>query len=77
MLYSRETSGCFIRKEEILAYKRITVDEYEIQGDYGEGWECVDTQPTLKEAHASLKTYDENESAPHRIIKKRVKIDEG
>lgn len=59
-----------------MAYKRKTRDEYEVQGDYGQGWECVDTQLTLKEAHVSLKAYDENEAVPHRIIKRRVMINE-
>lgn len=55
-------------------YKRITKDEYEIQGCYSQGWECVTTEETLKEAKTQLKCYNDNENYPHRIIKKRVKL---
>ncbi len=56
-------------------YKRKTVDEYEIQGNYGQGWEMVTTESTRKEAKAQLKCYNENEPNPHRIVAKRVKIE--
>ena len=55
-------------------YKRKTVDEFEIQGHYGQGWECVTTEETRKEARAQLRVYNDNEAYPHRIIKKRVRI---
>ena len=58
-----------------MAYKRITKDEYEVQGNYGYGWECVTTEDTMREAREMLRTYDENECGyPHRIMKKRVRI---
>jgi hypothetical protein len=56
-------------------YKRKTVDEYEIQGNYGYGWDMVTTEETRKEARAQVKCYRENEPrAAHRIVKKRVKL---
>jgi len=57
-------------------YKRKTVDEYEIQGNYGQGFECVTTEETRAAAKEQLKTYRENEPQySHRIVKKRVKIE--
>lgn len=55
-------------------YNRKTVDEYEIQGNYGQGWECVTTEETRQTAKDQRKCYDQNEPQyPHRIVKKRVK----
>ena len=56
-------------------YIRKTRDEYEIQGNYGYGWECETTEETLKEAKAQAKCYRENVNYPIRIVKKRIKID--
>ena len=59
-----------------MAYKRITRDEYEIQGYYTNCWEVVCTEATLKEARQTLRAYDQNETKyAHRIKKKRVRID--
>jgi hypothetical protein len=55
-------------------YKRKTVDEYEVQGNYGQGWEMVTTEETRKAAKEQCKCYDNNEPYPHRIVKKRVKL---
>ena len=49
----------------------MTGYEYEIQGNYGYGWELLTTEQTLKEANAQLATYRANESIPLRI--KRVR----
>ena len=54
-------------------YIRKTVDEWEVQGNYGHGWECVTTEESRKDALTQLRCYNENEPYPHRIIKKRVK----
>ena len=45
--------------------------EYEIQGNYGYGWDMLTTEATLPEARAQLATYQANESIPLRI--KRVR----
>lgn len=59
-----------------MAYQRKTEDEYEIQGDYGCGWELLTTEETYREARKMLGCYRYNESGrPYRIIKKRVKLD--
>jgi hypothetical protein len=54
---------------------RKTEDEFEIQGNYGEGFECVTTEETWKAARGTVKTYRKNEPRiPFRVVKKRVKI---
>lgn len=58
-----------------MSYKRKTADEYEVQGNYGQGWECVTTEETRKAAREQLKCYNNNEPYPHRMIKRRVKIE--
>ena len=46
--------------------------EYEIQGDYGYGWDTLTTEETLDSARVQLETYRFNERIPLRI--KRVKV---
>lgn len=53
-------------------YQRKTFDEWEVQANYGDGWDVVTTEETRKEAYEQMKCYDENEiGVPHRIVKKR------
>lgn len=62
-----------------MAYKRKTRDEYQIQGYYDPrtGWEEVTAEDTRKAAKEQLKCYRENEpGTPHRIVVKRVPIQE-
>lgn len=48
--------------------------EYEIQGNYGLGWEILTTENTRIEALKRLKEYDLNELGyKHRIKSKRIK----
>jgi hypothetical protein len=48
--------------------------EYEVQGNYGQGWECVTTEATRSEANAQCLTYDMNEPQyAHRV--KRVEVE--
>jgi hypothetical protein len=63
-----------IRDKGEKMYKRRTIDEYEVQGNYGHGWEMVITEETRKAAKEQRKCYDNNETYPHRIVKKRVKL---
>jgi hypothetical protein len=53
---------------------RTTVDEFELQGEYGQGWELITTEKTRKAARNQLKEYRENEGGLYRIVKKRVSI---
>ena len=48
--------------------------EYEIQGDYGYGWEPVAVEDTLDEARATASLYRENETK-YRFRVRRVKIE--
>ena len=49
-----------------------TAYEYEIQGNYGYGWDLLTTESTLVDARSQLVTYGNNEDVPLRI--KRVKV---
>ena len=45
--------------------------EYEVQGNYGQGWEMLTTEATPEDAAEQLATYDREEPQyPHRV--KRV-----
>lgn len=58
-----------------MAYKRKTEDEFEIQGNYGQGWEMVTTEITRQLARDQIKTYRMNEPGiAFRFVKKRVAI---
>jgi hypothetical protein len=59
-------------------YERIrsTVDSWEVQGNYGQGWECVTAEETYKEAKARIKEYRDNEHVPFRLKFKRERIEE-
>lgn len=57
-------------------YRRKTYDEYQIHGDYGQGFEEVTAEATRKEAKTQLACYRENEPGiAFKIIKKRIKIE--
>jgi hypothetical protein len=60
-----------------MPYTRKTHDEYDIEGNYGQGWEVVTTEETYRAAREQLKCYRENEPQyPHRIKCHRVRNDE-
>jgi hypothetical protein len=50
----------------------MTGYEYEIQGNYGYGWDLLTTEATLSEARTQLSTYRLNEAVPLRIKKVRA-----
>lgn len=55
-----------------MAYERKTIDTWELQLNYGYGWEF-----TREEARARLKEYRENQPQyPARLVKKRVRKEE-
>ena len=57
-----------------MAYIRKTIDTWEIQS-YWNGWECVYTATSRKEALSILKDYRENEpNISHKIVYKRERI---
>lgn len=60
-----------------MAYIRKTKDEYQLLCNYGygDGWEVVLTEETMKEAKERKKEYVGNmPQYPYKIVKKRVKI---
>ena len=61
-----------------MAYKRKTKDEFQIQGNYGCGFECVTVEETWREAIATVKLYREEEPMyQHRLKIVRVPIEQG
>lgn len=59
-----------------MAYQRKTRDEWELQGHYGCGWECLTTDDTRAGIRQTLREYRENEGGNYRVIKRRVPIAE-
>ena len=59
-----------------MAYVRKTEDEYDIEGNYGQGFEIVTCETTWKLAKETIKTYRTNEPGiAFRIRKHRVPIE--
>ena len=46
--------------------------EYIVQGNYGQGWEDVGAHDNKRDARGEKRTYDANESQPHRVIFRRT-----
>lgn len=58
-----------------MPYIRSTKDVFEIQGNFGQGWECVTAEETRKDAGVQLRCYRENDTKySYRIVKKREKL---
>lgn len=57
-----------------MAYIRKTEDEFDVEADYGQGWEIVTCEPTWQRARDRVKEYRENEGGTYRIKKRRVPI---
>lgn len=57
-----------------MAYERKTRDEYELQGDYGQGFELLTCESTYGEIRARLREYRDNEGGTYRIRTRRVPI---
>lgn len=59
-----------------MAYTRKTRDIWEVQGSYGQGWECVTAEEKFSEALARRREYRENEpQTAFRIKLTREKIE--
>lgn len=54
-------------------YVRSTEDVWDVEGNYGHGWECVTRETSRAEAKDRLKEYRDNEPGPFRLVKRRVK----
>jgi len=59
-----------------MAYTRKTIDRWGIMTNYGYGWECENSEYTLKDAKRSLKEYRENSQGDVRLEKHRERVDE-
>lgn len=60
-----------------MAYTRKTRDVWEIQVNYGYGWECETAETSAADAKAQAKCYRENVHFPVRIVKRREPIEGG
>lgn len=58
-----------------MAYKRKTIDRWDIMTNYGYGWECENSEYTLKDAKRSLREYRENVQGDVRLEKHRERIE--
>lgn len=59
-----------------MAYVRKTRDEYDVEGDFGFGWEVVTGSESFRDARMQLASYRENAPEwPYRIRKVRVRIE--
>ena len=43
---------------------------FDLEGDYGHGWEVLCSEETRKEARQRLKEYRENEGGKYRIVRR-------
>ena len=58
-----------------MAYVRTTEDEFQIHGNYGQGYEELTCETTWKEAKQCIKDYRENEpGVQFKIVTKRIPI---
>jgi DNA polymerase IIIc chi subunit len=56
------------------AYVRKTEDEFDIEGNYGQGFEMVTCETTRKMARERIREYRDSEPGiPFKIVKHRVK----
>lgn len=58
-----------------MAYIRKTCDRYDIETNYGYGWDVECSEDTLKEARRTVKEYEENARGllGIRIKKRRIR----
>jgi len=54
--------------------RRVLKDEYEVQGNYGHGWEMLCTEDDQAMARLRLKDYFVNVGGNHRIVHRRVPV---
>lgn len=59
-----------------MAYIRTTEDEFQIHGNYSQGFEELTSETTWKEAKQCIKDYRENEpGVQFKIVTKRIQIE--
>ena len=57
-----------------MAYVRKTVDRWDIETNYGYGWEVECSEYTWKDAKAQYRCYLANVSGLVRLVKRREKV---
>lgn len=58
-----------------MSYKRKTQDEYQVWGNYGQGFEELTAESTRREANARIREYRENQpEGTYKIVVKRIPI---
>ena len=57
-----------------MAYTRKTIDRWDIETNYGYGWETENSEYTRTDAKRSFKEYKENLSCAVRLVKRREKM---
>ena len=53
--------------------QRVTETSYDLEGDYGQGFELLCSASTYKEAKANRQDYRDNAPCPMRIIKRMTR----
>ena len=56
-------------------YVRKTRDRWDIETNYGYGWEVECSEYTLKDAKMNLRAYRDNISGLVRLVKRREKVE--
>lgn len=56
-----------------MSYIRKTIDRWDIETNYGYGWEIENSEYTREDAKRSFKEYKENLKYAVRMIKRREK----
>ena len=59
-----------------MAYKRKTRDRWDIETNYGYGWEVEISEYTWADAKRSIRAYRENINGLCRLVKRREKIEQ-
>lgn len=59
-----------------MAYKRKTRDRWDIETNYGYGWEVENSEYTWADAKRSIKEYRDNIKGLCRLVKRREKIEQ-
>ena len=79
-VFDSETSPAEVKRSLVnhdgydpgITVRAVWRQEYVVQGSYGCGWEDVNSEETRRDAKRSLREYDNNEAAPHRLVIRKV-----
>lgn len=57
-----------------MAYVRKTIDRWDIESNWGSGWDVETSEYTRREAKQTFRTYLQNYRVPVRLVKRREKL---